>query len=158
MTDKQVDIKEFEELVKRVEKLEKESTFKEWSGLQVARIRPSYNYYDDGPSVTPRSLFDNIFHRTSRQLKEHLKMNGFCVDTVSRVDLGSKEYYKVEFNMTKEDFHNKKNDHSQIKKLLDVKGVGLADFFTHDDKIHTVILVDEKELNDKYLENGNLHF
>lgn len=143
MADK-VTTEEFKELVKRVEKLENEKMVDDFFKLQVSRIRPSYDH--------------NIYHRTSRQLKEHLKMNGFCVNSVSRVNIGKKEYYHVEFNMTEDDFHNKKNSDYQIRKLLDIKGVGLVDFFKHDNKIHEVVLVDEKELNDKYLKNGNLHF
>ena len=148
MTDK-VTIEEFEELVKRVEKLENIGS----------RMRLPYDYYCT-PSLIPKPItpYDNIYHRTSRQLEEHLKMNGFCVDSVSRVHIGRTEYYHVEFNMTEDDFHNKKNGDRQIRKLLDIKGVGLADFFKHNNKIHEVVLVDEKELNDKYLKNGNLHF
>ena len=159
MTDK-ITTEEFEKLVKRVEKLENEKMIDDLFNLQVSRIRPPHDYYCTPPFIMPKLItpYDNIYHRTSRQLKEHLKMNGFCVDSVSRVHIGRTEYYHVEFNMTEDDFHNKKNGDNQIKKLLDIKGVGLADFFKHDDKIHEVILVDEKELNDKYLKNGNLHF
>lgn len=157
MTDK-VSIEEFEELVKRVDKLENKKMVNDLFELQVARIRPSYDYYCTPFPFTIPTPYDNIYHRTSRQLKEHLKMNGFCVDSVSRVHIGRTEYYHVEFNMTEDDFHNKKNGDYQIRKLLDIKGVGLADFFKHDNKIHEVVLVDEKELNDKYLKNGNLHF
>lgn len=158
MTDK-VTAEEFEELVKRVDKLENEKMIDDFFKLQVSRIRPSYDHYYPTPLIIPPiTPYDNIYYRTSRQLKEHLKMNGFCVDTVSRVHIGRTEYYHVEFNMTEDDFHNKKNGDYQIRKLLDIKGVGLADFFKHDNKIHEVVLVDEKELNDKYLKNGNLHF
>ena len=160
MTDK-VSIEEFKALVKRVDKLENKKMVDDLFKLQVAKIRPSYDYYYCTPPFTipkPITSYDNIYHRTSRQLKEHLKMNGFCVDSVSRVHIGRTEYYHVEFNMTEDDFHNKKNGDYQIRKLLDIKGVGLADFFKHDNKIHEVVLVDEKELNDKYLKNGNLHF
>ena len=159
MTDK-VSMEEFRELVKRVDKLENKKITDDIIELQVARIRPLCNNYYCTPSFMPKFItpYDNIYHRTSRQLKEHLKMNGFCVDTVSRVHIGKTEYYHVEFNMTEDDFHNKKNSDYQIRKLLDIKGIGLADFFKHDGKIHKVVLIDEKELNDKYLKNGNLHF
>ena len=158
MTDK-VSIEEFEELVKRVDKLENEKMINDLFELQVSRIRPSYDHYYCTPfPFTIPTRYDNIYHRTSRQLEEHLKMNGFCVDSVSRVHIGRTEYYHVEFNMTEDDFHNKKNGDYQIRKLLDIKGVGLADFFRHGNKIHEVVLVDEKELNDKYLKNGNLNF
>lgn len=160
MTDK-VTTEEFEKLVKRVDKLENEKMIDDLFGLQVLRIKPPYDYYCCTPPFVMQKLitpYDNIYHRTSRQLKEHLKMNGFCVDSVSRVHIGRTKYYHVEFNMTEDDFHNKKNGDYQIRKLLDIKGVGLADFFKHDGKIHEVVLVDEKELNDKYLKDGNLHF
>ena len=159
MTDK-VSIEEFEELVKRVDKLEDKKRIDDLFRLQASKIRPSYgHYYCAPPFIIPKPIsYDNIYHRTSRQLKEHLKMNGFCVDSVSRVNIGRKEYYHVEFNMTEDDFHNKKNGDYEIRKLLDIKGAGLADFFKHDNKIHEVVLVDEKELNDKYLKDGNLHF
>ena len=83
MTDKQIDIEEFKKLVKRVDKLENKRRIDDLFKLQVSRIRPSYDYYYPKPIIT----YDNIYHRTSRQLKEHLKMNGFCVDSVSRVHI-----------------------------------------------------------------------
>lgn len=159
MTDK-VTTEEFKELVKRVDKLENEKMVDDLFKLQVSKIRPSYDHYYCTPSLIPKLItpHNNIYHRTSQQFKEHLKMNGFCVNSVSRVHIGEKKYYYVEFNMTEDDFHNKKNGDYQIRKLLDIKGAGLVDFFKHDNKIHEVVLVDEKELNDKYLKNGNLHF
>ncbi len=159
MTDK-VTTEEFKELVKRVDKLENEKMVDDLFKLQVSKIRPSYDHYYCTPSLIPKLItpHNNIYHRTSQQFKEHLKMNGFCVNSVSRVHIGEKKYYHVEFNMTEDDFHNKKNGDYQIRKLLDIKGAGLVDFFQHDNKIHEVVLVDEKELNDKYLKNGNLHF
>lgn len=39
----------------------------------------------------PRAIglpYDNIYHRTSKQLENHLKDNGFLVDTVSRSSVG----------------------------------------------------------------------
>lgn len=157
MTDK-VTTEEFKELVKRVDKLENEKMVDDLFKLQVSKIRPSYDYYYCAPPLIQKLITSNIYHRTSQQFKEHLKMNGFCVNSVSRVHIGEKNYYHVEFNMTEDDFHNKKNGDYQIRELLDIKGVGLVDFFKYDNKIHEVVLVDEKELNDKYLKNGNLHF
>ena len=159
MTDK-VTTEEFKELVKRVDKLENEKMVDDLFKLQVSKIRPSYDHHYCTPSLIPKLItpYNNIYHRTSQQFKEHLKMNGFCVNSVSRVHIGEKKYYYVEFNMTEDDFHNKKNGDYQIRKLLDIKGAGLVDFFKYDNKIHEVVLVDEKELNDKYLKNGNLHF
>lgn len=102
--------------------------------------------------------YDNVHHRTSRQLEIHLKDNGFLVDTVSRSRVGDLSFYHVEFNLSKDDWVSEKTNHNLISKLLKIKKVGIVDFHEQDGMIHKVVLVSEKELNDKYLKDGNLIF
>ena len=103
-------------------------------------------------------LYDNIYLRTCRQLKKHLNDGGFPVESVSRCYIGNKEYYNLEFNLKEDDWDYDKTKHWGIASFLDIKSVGLVDFHKHDGMIHQVLLVDEKELNDKYLKDGNLVF
>ena len=118
-----------------------------------------YNYNDFFiPNSSVISCYDNIYHRTSRQLEIYLKDNGFLVDTVSRSNIGDKSYYNVEFNLTDDEWVYEKTNDLQIGELLGIKNVGLVDFYKRDGKIHEVILIDEGELNDKYLVDGNLNF
>ena len=120
----------------------------------------NYYYYNDFfiPKSSVISCYDNIYHRTSRQLEVYLKDNGFLVDNVSRSNIGDKSYYNVEFNLTDDEWVYEKTNDLQIAELLDIKNVGLVDFYKRDGKIHEVILIDESELNDKYLIDGNLKF
>ena len=111
--------------------------------------------------ITPTLIgapYDNIYHRTSRQLENHLKDNGFLVDTVSRSCVGDLSFYHVEFNLSYDEWEYEKTNDLQIRKLLGIRNVGLVDFHKRDEMIHEVILVSEKELNDKYLQDGNLVF
>lgn len=45
-----------------------------------------------------------------------------------------------------------------MRKLLGIRNVGLVDFHKKDGMIHEIILVSVKELDDKYLKDGNLVF
>lgn len=108
---------------------------------------------------TPIGLpYDNIYYRTSRQLEEHLEDNGFPVDNVSRSSVGRAEYYNVQFNLSNDEWSYTKTSQSKIASLLGIKGVGLVDFHKENEMVHEVILIDEKELNRKYLKDGNLVF
>lgn len=112
-------------------------------------------------SFYPRPVgvpYDNIYHRTSRQLENHLKTNGFLVDTVSRVRVGDLSFYNVEFNLSDNEWEYEKTNDLKIKELLGIRNVGLVDFHKQGGMVHEVILVSEKELNDKYLKDGNLIF
>ena len=100
----------------------------------------------------------NIHYRLTGQLREHLIKNGFCVDEVSRVNIGEKEYYALDFNLKKDEWSHRKTNHTLITKLLGIENIGLVDFFFFFYMIHEVILVDEEELNDKYLSGDNLDF
>jgi hypothetical protein len=102
--------------------------------------------------------YDNIYHRTSRQLENHLKTNGFLVDTVSRSSVGDLSFYNVEFNLSDDEWEYEKTNDLQIRKLLGIRNVGLVDFHKQGGMVHEVILIDEDELNDKYLQDGNLIF
>ena len=104
------------------------------------------------------NMENNIYHRTSNQLKEHLQNHGFSVDSVSRVFISDQTYYHIEFNLSLEDWRNSKTGYQEISKLLKIKYVGLVDFHEYDNMIHEIILVSESELNAKYLKNGNLVF
>ena len=106
---------------------------------------------------TPRR-YDNIYHRTSKQLEKHLKDNGFLVDNVSRSSVGDLKFYNVEFNLSDDEWDYKKTSDLQMRKLLGIGNVGLVDFHKQDGMIHKIILVSEKELDDKYLKDGNLVF
>jgi len=102
--------------------------------------------------------YDNIYHRTSRQLEKHLKDNGFPVDTVSRSSVGDLSFYHVEFNLSDDEWDYEKTNDLLMRKLLGIRNVGLVDFHKQGGMIHEVILVSVKELNDKYLKDGNLVF
>ena len=106
---------------------------------------------------TPRR-YDNIYHRTSKQLENHLKDNGFLVDNVSRSSVGDLSFYHIEFNLSDDEWDYKKTNDLQMRKLLGIRNVGLVDFHKQDGMIHEVILVSVKELDDKYLKDGNLVF
>ena len=114
--------------------------------------------FDNNAIIYPTDPEYNIYYRLSGQLREHLIKNGFCVDEVSRVNVGEKEYYALDFNLKKDEWSHRKTNHTLIAKLLKVKNVGLVDFFNHDDMIHEVILIDEDELNDKYVVDDNFDF
>ena len=101
---------------------------------------------------------DNIYHRTSKQLENHLKDNGFLVDTVSRSSVGDLSFYNVKFNLSDNEWEYEKTNDLEMRKLLGIRDVGLVDFHQQDGMIHEVILVSVKELNDKYLKDGNLIF
>lgn len=103
--------------------------------------------------------FDNIYHRTCRQLKKHLDDGGFPVDKLSRSSVGNKTYYNLEFNLKKDEWDFIKTNDLKIASFLGIEGVGLVDFHIQNDGvIHEVLLINEKELNDKYLKDGNLVF
>ena len=110
---------------------------------------------------SPRAIglpYDNIYHRTSKQLENHLKDNGFLVDTVSMSSVGDLSFYHVEFNLSDDEWEYEKTNDFEIIKLLGIRNVGLVDFHKQDGMVHEVILVSEQELNDKYLKDGNLVF
>ena len=108
---------------------------------------------------TPIGLpYDNIYHRTSKQLENHLKDNGFLVDTVSRSSVGDLSFYHVEFNLSDDEWEYEKTNDLQMSELLGIRKVGLVDFHKQDGMVHEVILISVKELNDKYLKDGNLVF
>lgn len=114
--------------------------------------------FEQALSRSPVELEFNIYHRTSKQLKEHLRKHDFPVEYVSRSEVGNKSYYNVEFNVKEDEWDFEKTNSNAICSLLDIENVGLVDFFRKDDIIHEVILIDEDELNGKYLKNGNLRF
>lgn len=110
---------------------------------------------------SPRAIglpYDNIYHRTSKQLENHLKNNGFLVDTVSKSSVGDLSFYHVEFNLSDDEWEYEKTNDLNIRKLLGIRNVGLVDFHKQGGMVHEVILVSEQELNDKYLKDGNLVF
>ena len=109
----------------------------------------------------PRAIglpYDNIYHRTLKQLENHLKDNGFLVDTVSRSNVGDLSFYHVVFNLSDDEWEDEKTNDFKIRELLGIRNVGLVDFYQQDRMVHEVILVSEQELNDKYLKDGNLVF
>ena len=104
--------------------------------------------------ITPTPIglpYDNIYHRTSKQLENHLKDNGFLVDTVSRSSVGDLSFYHVEFNLSDDEWEYEKTNDLKIRELLGIRKVGLVDFHKQDGMIHEVILVSVKELDDKYV-------
>ena len=109
----------------------------------------------------PRAIglpYDNIYHRTSKQLENHLKDNGFLVDNVSRSSVGDLSFYHVEFNLSDDEWEYEKTNDLRMRELLGIRNVGLVDFHKQGGIVHEVILVSEQELNNKYLKNGNLMF
>ena len=112
-------------------------------------------------SITPTPIglpYDNIYHRTSKQLENHLKDNGFPVDTVSRSSVGDLSFYNVGFNLSDDEWEYEKTSDLQMRKLLGIRNVGLVYFHNEAGRIHEIILVSVKELDDKYLKDGNLVF
>ena len=140
---------QIDELFRRVEKLEKrKSNF-------------NYGYMPIVPGINTRfvsSCTENIYHRTCRQLKEHLLEHNIPITSVSRSSVGKKTYYNLQFDLSKEEYSVKDVSTYKIISLLGIKGVGLVEYRNDDDGYHMIYLVDEKELNDKYLKNGNLKF
>ncbi|MBR3141205.1 MAG: hypothetical protein IKF11_10175 [Methanobrevibacter sp.] len=120
--------------------------------MDMVRSNPYPLYY---PSlVAPFDLCNNLYYRHCRQLEEKLKKEGIDCN-VSRSSVGEHQYYNLSFKL------NKTDDNCsdwRIKKILDIKNVGLVKFDKIDDVIYKTILADEKELNDKYLVDGNLVF
>ena len=119
-------------------------------GLELL-INPIYTKYE-------YSYNENIYYRTCRQLKEHLLECGFIVSSVSRSNVGDVHYYHVEINLSDDEWEYEKTNDLLMGKALGINGVGLVDFHEVNGKIHEVILIDEKELNEKYLVDGNLVF
>lgn len=108
--------------------------------------------------IHPQDITNNIYYRKTHQLKKHLKNNGFLVDEVSRSNIGDTNYYNVKLNVP-EDTPPKQISYSSMGRLLGIENVGLADFYKHDGMIHVVVLIDEEELDAKYLnDDGNLVF
>ena len=107
---------------------------------------------------TTELLYDNIYHRTSKQLENHLKDNGFLVDSVSRSSVGDLSFYHVEFNLSDDEWEYEKTDDLRMSELLGIRNVGLVDFYNQGGIVHEIILVSAQELNNKYLKNGNLVF
>ena len=101
---------------------------------------------------------DNIYHRTSKQLENHLKDNGFLVDSVSKSSVGDLSFYHVEFNLSDDEWEYEKTNDLRMSELLGIRNVGLVDFYEQDGMVHEVILVSEQELNDKYLKDEDLVF
>lgn len=110
------------------------------------------------PPLTIGLPYDNIYHRTSKQLENHLKNNGFLVDSVSRSSVGDLSFYNVEFNLSDDEWEYEKTNDLKMSKLLGIRNVGLVDFHKQGGMVHEVILVSEQELNNKYLKNGDLVF
>lgn len=140
------------ELVEKNEKLEK---YKNDHILDMLNY-PLYDYYYPFPIVDVR--YNNFYYRTSRQLKNFLKENGFLIDNVSRSSVGNLKFYHIEINLCNEVWEYEKTNDLIIGKLLKIKNIGLVDFHKRNGMIHEVILIDENELNEKYLKNGNLIF
>ena len=90
--------------------------------------------------------------------KEHLLENNIPITSVSRSSVGKKTYYNLQFDLSKEEYSVSDVSTYKIINLLKIKGVGLVDYQNKNDSYHMVYLVDEKQLNDKYLKNGNLNF
>ena len=102
--------------------------------------------------------FNNIHHRTSKQLENHLKDNGFLVDSVSKANVGDLSFYHVEFNLSDDEWEYEKTNDLKMSELLGIRNVGLVDFHKQGGMVHEVILISEQELNNKYLKNGDFVF
>lgn len=138
---------QIDELFRRVEKLEKRKS--------------NYGYMPIIPGANLRfasSCTENVYHRTCRQLKEHLLEHNIPITSVSRSSVGKKTYYNLQFDLSKEEYSVRDVSTYKIANLFDIKGVGLVEYRNDDDSYHMIYLVDEKELNNKYLRNGNLNF
>lgn len=107
---------------------------------------------------TPFDTSRNIYFRTCEQLEKYLIDNGFQVSSVSRNSIGTKSFYHVESNVPESEYSYTKTNHIAMRKLLGINGIGIISFRKHEGMVHQVVLIDEDELNDKYLKNGNLVF
>lgn len=102
---------------------------------------------------------DNIYHRTCNQLRDYLISEGICIESVGRCYVGFKNYYNLQFNIAEEDYNLETSENIlNIGKLLGVENIGLVDFDEFKGRIHEVYIIDEEELNEKYLDNGDLIF
>lgn len=104
--------------------------------------------------IAPFDLAYNPYHRHCRQLEVKLKKHGVKCN-VSRSNVGEHQYYNLSFKLDKTD---ENCSDWRIKEILGIKNVGLVKFDKIDDVIYKTILVDEDELNDKYLVDGDLVF
>lgn len=143
------------ELEKRIELLEIKNGIsldqniiaQELLSVQLSRILNSpYDLYSE-----------NIYHRTSAQLKDFLEKKGFPVCSVSRSAIGSISYYNLEFNLSDRKAAVEISD-LNIANCLGIEKIGLVDYHERNGEYHLVYLIDEEELNNKYLKNGNLEF
>lgn len=104
---------------------------------------------------------NNIYYRTCKQLHDYLIDNDFAECQVSRASIGDTEYYNIQFDVPTSCDHSQ-IDYHRMKKLLHIENIGLMDFSTIKKECgsihHIVVVIDEKELNDKYLVDGNLIF
>ena len=97
----------------------------------------------------------NIYHRTSKQLCDYLNKCGCDVESVGRCHIGFKNFYNLKINIHKDAYADV---YEEIIYVLGVNNIGLVDFSKLGDLLHIVILIDEYELNSKYLVEGNLKF
>lgn len=148
-------ITKIKELEKRIELLEiKNGTSldqniiaSELLSVQLSRLLNSpYDPYSE-----------NIYHRTCAQLKDFLRENGFPVYSLSRSAVGGISYYNLEFNLSDRKVAVEISD-LDIADCLGIEKIGLVDYHEKNGEYHLVYLIDEEELNNKYLKNGNLKF
>ena len=90
---------------------------------------------------TPRR-YDNIYHRTSKQLENHLKDNGFLVDNVSRSSVGDLSFYHIEFNLSDDEWDYKKTNETVLYTLIIMgKIMILAEMLTANKELNFLNLI-----------------
>ncbi len=115
--------------------------------LDIIRETP-YRYYSS--LVTP--ILNNPIYKRCDSLRNFLLANNYPVQSVSRSHIGNNWYYNVRLD----------NDNIicvdiQLKKLLNVKNVGLVYYDNKNNHSLSVILIDEAELHSKYLQGESLN-
>lgn len=113
---------------------------------------------EDMPLTYIVGRYDNIYYRTCKQLEQFLVEHSVPVKYVSRSSVGDYDYYNLKFELPLEKWVCLCNSSTLIARLLNIKNVGVVYYFKYNDTIHEVILIDENELNSKYLKDGNLVF
>lgn len=158
----------FTELVEAIQDILRYEAMEVKPKVKVKTVKPCIPKTDDildmikdipypvySPSlIAPFDLAYNPYHRHCRQLEVKLKKHGVKCN-VSRSNVGEHQYYNLSFKLDKTD---ENCSDWRIKKILGIKNVGLVNFDKIDDVIYKTLLVDEDELNDKYLVDGDLVF
>lgn len=94
-------------------------------------------------------ILNNPYHKRCDALRSFLVDNDFSIECVSRSHIGEKWYYNIRLNK-----HTFLPD-IDLKQLLNIDNIGLVYYDTKTK--HSIILIDEDELHEKYLQGESLN-